>query len=139
MKHAVLLPALLLSVAAFAATPPKTRLLDFSNEHLIGDEAAKAVMAERIPAKVWKIYPASKWVFLSQVSGGITPAGACVITARVMLLPLTPTMKAVLLRPEKIITTFDSQTGLTLEACQALGKSKLVEATDAMVAALIKV
>jgi hypothetical protein len=138
MKLAVLLPALLLSVTALAA-PPKTRLLDFSTETLISDEAAKAILTEHIPAKVWKIYPANKWVFLSQVEGGITPAGVCVITARVMLLPLTPTMKAVLLRPEKIATSFDAQAGASREACQALAKTKLVEATNAVVSALVKV
>ena len=138
MKFAVLLPALMLSVAAIAA-PPKTRLLDFSTESLLSAETARAVFTEHIPAKVWKLYPANKWVFVSQVEGGVTAAGVCVITARVMLLPLTPTMKAVMLRPEKIATAFASQAGATLAACQALAKTKLVEATSAVVSALVKV
>lgn len=137
-KNAVLLAALMWSVAAFAAAPPKTRLLDFSNDALISVEAAKAVLAEHIPAKVWKLYPATKWAFVSQVGGGVTPAGMCVVTARVMLLPLTPTMKAVLLRPEKTTTAFDAQAGTSLDACKVLAKAKLTEATAAMVATLVK-
>ena len=138
MKHAIVLPALLLSVAALAA-PPKTKLMDFSTDLLISDAAAKAAMAERIPAKVWKIYPASKWAFVSQVEGGLTATGTCVITARVMLLPLTPTMKAVMLRPEKTATAFDAQPGASLDVCKALAKTKLQEATNAVVSTLVKV
>lgn len=137
-KHATLLSALLLSVAAFAA-PPKTKLLDFSPDSLITEDVAKAVMNEHIPAKVWKLYPASKWAFVSQVEGGLTPSAVCVVTARVMLLPLTPTMKAVMLRPEKSATAYDAQIGSSAAACKALAKDKLKDATNAVVSALVKV
>ena len=137
MKHAYLLPALLLSMAAIAA-PPKTKLLDYSTHTLIDEDAAKAVMNAHIPAKVWKLYPANKWAFVSQVSGGLTPTAVCVVTARVMLLPLTPTMKVVMLRPEKTATAYDAQIGSSADACKALAKDKLKDATEAVVSSLVK-
>ena len=138
MKNALLLPALLLSAAAWAAGP-KTNLVDHSNPALIDEAGAKAVMGEAIPAKVWKIYPASKYAFVSQVEGGVTPAGMCVVTARVMLLPLTPTMKAVLFRPQKTATAFDAKTVTDREQCRVLAHDKLKEAAEAMVSFLVKV
>ena len=139
MKHAVLLPALVLSAATWAAEPAKvkTTLVDHSNALLIGADAAKAVMAENIPAKVWKIYPASKYAFISQVEGGMK-GSTCVVAARVMLVPLTPTAKAVLFRPEKTATAFDALVNSSTEACQTLAREKLKEATGAVVSALVK-
>lgn len=137
MKSAVFVPFLLAATSAFAAGP-KTNLVDHSAGLLIEAEAAKEVMGENIPAKVWRVYPASKWAFVSQVEGGLTAGGACVVTARVMLLPLTPTMKAVLMRPEKIATAFDSVPGAGTDQCKALARDKLKEATTAVVSALVK-
>ncbi len=138
MKKAVLMiPALLLAASAWAAAP-KTNLIDHSNDLVIDAASAKAVMGEAIPAKVWKLYPANKWTFSSQVEGGMKGT-TCVITARVMLLPLTPTMKAVLLRPEKTATAFDAAANSSTEACKTLAKDKLKEATEAVVSALVKV
>ena len=136
MKAAFLVSALLLSATAWAAGP-KTNLIDHSNALLIGADAAKAVMAENIPAKVWKIYPASKYAFISQVEGGMK-GSTCVVAARVMLVPLTPTAKAVLFRPEKTATAFDALVNSSTEACQALAREKLKEATGAVVSALVK-
>ncbi len=130
--------ALLLANQVFAAPPAKAVLLDFSTGSLIDAASAKAVLAEGIPAKVWKVYPASKWGFVSQVEGGITGAGVCVVTSRVMMISLTPTMKAPLFRPEKIATAFDSAAGASAEQCKALAKGKLVEATEAVVSSLVK-
>lgn len=140
MKFAVpaagaLLAAALAATAAHAA-PPKAQLLDFSAQALIDEASAKSVLDENIPAKLWKVYPASKWAFVSQVEGGVTPGGTCVVTARVMLVPLTPTMKAVLFRPEKIATAFDAQPGA--DGCKALAKAKLGEAAKAVVSSLVK-
>ena len=135
MKHAVLIPALILSllapVSAWAAEP-KTNLMDHSNGTLIETGAAKAVMAENIPAKVWK------YTFLSQVEGGLTPNKTCVVSARVMLLPLTATVGAVLMRPQKTATAFDAQPDSSTEQCRALAREKLKEATGAVVSALVK-
>lgn len=139
MKHAMLVPLLMLSVAAWAAdVKVKTNLVDHSNALLIDGEAAKAVMAENLPAKVWKIYPASKYAFISQVEGGMK-GSTCVVAARVMLVPLTPTAKAVLFRPQKMATAFDAVVNSSTEACKALAKEKLKEATEAVASALVKV
>ncbi len=137
MKHAFLLSALMCSMAAWAAGP-KTKLIDHSNPGLIDAAAAMKVMEENIPAKVWKVYPASKWAFASQVVGGVTPAGTCVISARVMLLPLTPTVKAPLFRPEKTATAFDALPGTGVDKCKELAHEKLKEATLAVVSDLVK-
>jgi hypothetical protein len=137
MKHMILLPALLLSAAALAAGP-KTNFLDFSNPALIEADAAKALMGENVPVKVWKVYPASKYTIVSQVMGGVSPAGMCVVTARVMLLPLTPTVKAVLLRPQKTATAFDAKTVTDRAECGVLAHDKLKEATLAIVSDLVK-
>lgn len=137
MKSVLLIPALLLTAAAWAAGP-KTNLVDHSNDLLIDEASAKAVMNEGIPAKVWKLYPASKYTFVSQVEGGIK-GSTCVVTARVMLLPLTPTTKAVLLRPQKTATAFDAQPNSSREACKTLAHDKLKEATEAIVSSLVKV
>lgn len=130
--------ALLSATAAFAAPPAKAVLLDFSTEALIDGGSAKATLAEGIPAKVWKVYPASKWGFVSQVEGGITSGGVCVVTARVMMVPLTSTLKAVLFRPEKTATSFDAQAGASADQCKQLAKAKLGEATQGVVSSLVK-
>jgi len=129
--------ALLLATQAFAELPQKAQLLDFSNSMLIDAASAKAVVAEGLPAKLWKVYPASKWAFVSQVEGGVTSGGVCVVTARVMMVPLTTTVKAVLFRPETIATAFDSSTG-SGDACKQLAKTKLTEATQSVVSSLVK-
>ncbi len=130
--------ALLIAQQAFAAPPAKAVLLDFSSAALIDTASAKAMLADGIPAKVWKVYPASKWGFVSQVEGGVTGTGTCVVTARIMMVPLTGTLKAVLFRPEKIATSFDALAGATPEKCQALAKAKLGEALESVISSLVK-
>jgi hypothetical protein len=119
------------------AAEPKTNLTDHSTDLLIDADTAKQVMGENIPAKVWKLYPASKYTFVSQVEGGMNGT-TCVVSARVMLLPLTPTMKAILFRPQKTATAFDSIANSNTDACKALARTKLKEATTAVVSALVK-
>lgn len=140
--------ALVLGVAAtaYAQDPAKApdapqvrvNFVDHSATSLIDKDTAMAVMKENIPARVWRLYPANRYAFVSQVEGGVTGAGTCVVTARVMMLPLTPTMKAVLFRPQKTATAFDSVAGAGREQCQALAREKLKEATAAVVSALVK-
>jgi hypothetical protein len=137
MKPAVLMMSALLLSAAASAAEPKTHFVDHSSGLLIEAAAAKAVMGENIPAKVWKVYPASKWAFVSQVEGGMKGT-TCVVSARVMLLPLTPTVKAVLFRPQKTATAFDAAVNSSTDACKAMAKDKLKEATEAVVSALVK-
>lgn len=136
-----LIAPLLLAAAtglAAAAPPRKAVLLDHSSSSVMDAESAKALLAEGIPAKVWKLYPPTKWAFSSQVEGGITSAGLCVVTARVMLLPLTPTLKAPLFRPQKTATAFDAQPGATAEQCRELAKGKLKQAIESVASSLAK-
>ena len=136
MKAAFLVSALLLSASVWAAGP-KTNLIDHSNNTLIEADAAKAVMGENIPAKVWKIYPASKYAFISQVEGGMKGT-TCVVAARVMLVPLTAAAKAVLFRPQQMATAYDALPNSGTDACKVLAKDKLKEATIGVVSALVK-
>jgi hypothetical protein len=131
--------AFVLTAPAWAAEP-KTRLIDHSNVGLIDEATAKAVMAENIPAKVWKIHPASRYAFLSQVEGGLNASRTCVVAARVMLLPLTSAVNAVLFRPlpKGTATAYDAVANSTAEQCKALAKDKLKEATQAVVSNIVK-
>ncbi len=138
MKPALLLCSLLMvSLSAWAADP-KLNLVDHSQGSLIDAATAKKVMGDTVPAKLWKIYPANKWAMVSQVQGGLTASNTCVVTARVMLLPLTPTVKAVMFRPEKTATAFDAAAGSNTEACKTVARDKLKEATTAIVSSLVK-
>lgn len=143
MNHATALSAItfaLLAAAAGAAlaAPPKTLFVDHSKDALIDEASAKAVMAEGISARVLKTYPATKWGFVSQVEGGMTANGTCVVTARVMMMQLTPTMKVMLFRPEKTATAFDALANANAEQCKALAKTKLREAVQSVASSLAK-
>lgn len=143
---AAVLAASVLAAPALAQDPAKApprpqvkvNFVDHSTAALIDKDTAMAVMAENIPARLWRVYPANKYAFVSQVEGGVTGNGTCVVTARVMMLPLTPTMKAVLFRPQKTATAFDSVASAGREQCQAVAREKLKEATAAVVSALVK-
>lgn len=139
MKLQFLLAAPLLALAvSVVAAPPKTRFMDHSNKNLIDEAAAIEVMNENIPDKVWKIHPASRYVFTSQVEGGVTPAGTCVVAARVILMPLTAAAKAVLFRPQETATAYDALPNANMEQCRELARAKLKEATVAVVSAIVK-
>lgn len=139
MKQALLLTALMLSTAAIAADPKtvKMTLVDHSNALLISGPEAKAVMAENLPASVFKIHPANRFAFVSQVEGGMKGT-TCVVSARVMLVPLTPTAKAVLFRPQKMATAFDALQNSSTDACKTLARDKLKEATSAVASGIVK-
>jgi hypothetical protein len=136
MRSALAITAVLFAASAWAAEP-KTNFVDHSNDILITEAAAKAVMKEHVPSKVWKLYPASKFSFVSQVEGGLK-GSTCVVTARVMLLPLTSTLKIAMFRPEKTATSFDAVPNSSPEACKETAKAKLIEATAGVVSALVK-
>ena len=143
MKNISLVVAVAWIVAASAAmaadtTPQKKRvLLDLSSEALIDSAAAKVVVGDAIPASVWKLYPPSKWGFFSQVEGGFTSDKICVVTARVMLAPLTVT-NGVIMRPAKRAMAFDARPNATHDECRLIARTKLREATDAVVSSLVK-
>lgn len=126
------------AIGAAHAAPPKTMFVDHSNDALIDESSAKAILAEGINARVLKVYPANKWGFVSQVEGGLLGNGTCVVTARVMMMQLTPTVKAMLFRPEKTATTYDAQASSTADQCKMLARTKLKEAVQAVVSSLVK-
>ncbi|MFO1217318.1 MAG: hypothetical protein U1E89_02930 [Burkholderiaceae bacterium] len=137
MKTTIVFATLVVASAAQAEAPKNALLVDHSVERLIDAKAARAVFAEGIPARVWKLYPASKWGWASQVEGGITGSGTCVVTARAMIAPLTATRK-LLFTPEKMATTFDAVPGATAEQCRQVARDKLKEAVEAVVSSLVK-
>jgi hypothetical protein len=137
---AAALSLLLLPVAVCAQTEVKTNFLDHSNNALIDEATAKAVLGENVPAKVWKIHSPRNYTFVSQVEGGLNPARTCVVTARVMVLPLTAAMKAPMFRPlpKLTATAYDAAMNSSTEQCKALAKDKLKEATQAVVSSIVK-
>ena len=139
MKHALALSAAFIALAGSAhAETFKTMFVDHSSPALIDAASAKAILAEGFSAKVLKAYPANKWGFVSQVEGGLNSAGTCVVTARVMMMQLTTTLKVMLFRPEKTATTFDAQANSNAEQCKQLAKSKLQEAVQSVASSLVK-
>jgi hypothetical protein len=142
MKHLVALSVLLLSTAVCAQgqAPVKTNFIDHSNNVLIDEATAKAVLGENIPARVWKIHSPNSYTFVSQVEGGLNAARTCVVTARVMVLPLTAAMKAPMFRPlpKLTATAYDAAANSSTDQCKALAKDKLKEATLAVVSNIVK-
>lgn len=133
----VCLTAVMATVAHAQVAPKNALLVDHSIERLIDSKTAKSMLAAGIPARVWKIYPANKWGWASQVEGGITASGTCVITARALIAPLSASKK-LLFRPQKMATTFDAIPNATAEQCQQLAKDKLKEAIEGVVSSLVK-
>jgi hypothetical protein len=133
--------ALLLSTPLLAADPAKLagnkRLMDHSSPALISADEAVKVMDENIPEKAWKIIKGSQYVWLSQVEGGMRGT-TCVVAARVMVLPLTATLNAPLFRPKQTATAFDALPNSTADACKAMARDKLKEATVAVVSTVVK-
>ncbi len=137
MTKMLAIVALLAAGTACAQAPKNALIIDHSAERLIDAKSARAVLVETIPARVWKIYPATKWGWASQVGGGITGNGTCVVTARALIAPLSASKK-LLFRPEKMATTFDAIPNATAEQCKQLAKDKLKEAVEGVVSSLVK-
>lgn len=135
------LSALFVCTAAQAADPKKLpgnkRLMDASNQLLISKEEAVKLMDANIPKKVWMLTKGSQYVWVSQVEGGMKGT-TCIVSARVMVLPLTGTLNAPLFRPRQTATAFDSAANSSTDACKVLAREKLQEATTAVVASLVK-
>jgi hypothetical protein len=135
------LGALLLSTSVLAADPAKLpgnkRLMDHSSAALISSEEAVKVMDENIPEKAWKIVKGSQYVWLSQVEGGMRGT-TCVVAARVIVLPLTATLNVPVFRPRQTATAFDALPNSTAEACRAMAREKLKEATLAVASSIVK-
>lgn len=126
--------ALLLSANVLAA-PPKFAIKDLSSETLMDVNTAKAIWTESLPERIAKPYPVKKWGYISEVNGGFDTSKNCVIVARAMMVPMNG--KSFVYAPNKTAVTFGSQAGISTEQCKAMAKTKLHEAVQAVVAALI--
>lgn len=132
--------ALLLAGSAAAAAPAPYVVVDHSSAALMSPaEAAaiwKAQIDDRQRARVRKLYPVSKWGFVSQVEGGFTADKTCVVTARAMMVPRSLGGRLVF-APKESTTTFAAQPGATAAQCRAIASEKLAEAVHALLTTLI--
>ena len=135
-RHSALLGLLLLAgVVAAQAAPARHVTLDHSSATLIDKPTALGLWQQHLTARVVKLYPVSKWGFVSQVEGGFDDNKVCVVTARAMMMPRSG--KTLLFVPTKSATTFVSQPGATIEQCRSLAKTKLDEAIIAVRSSLL--
>lgn len=141
MRSSHLIGAALLVVASTSfAAPAQYMLVDHSSPTLIDPVAAiaiwKAPVDDDMRTRLHKLYPVSKWGFISQVQGGITPDKACVVTARALMVPRIFGDRLVF-KPRQSATAFASQAGATPDQCRALAATKLTEAILAVRSSLI--
>jgi hypothetical protein len=131
--------SIVMASAAFAAPSPYV-IVDHSSPALIDKTEAMTVWRAQVDdeqrLRIRKLYPVSKWGFISQVEGGFTAEMACVVTARAMMVPRIAGDRLVF-KPHKSATTFASQPGATREQCRALAAAKLAEAVQAVLSSLI--
>jgi len=132
-------PLLMLATAAHAADPVYITL-DHSSETVIDSASAQAAWKELLAGKTVKLnklYPTKRWGFVSQVEGGFNQGKTCVVTARVMMMPVTM-RKSLLFKPSKTATAFDAMPNATREQCQDLAKAKLKEAAGGVLSGLMQ-
>ena len=142
MFHRLACTALLAAATAVAlpavAAEKKFVLKDQSNPSLVDSKAALAILDEAIPNdRMHKVYNNLRWGFASQVEGGITQGGVCVVTARVMLLPAT-VGKSLVFNPKTKVTVFDAVPVTSRDKCSEVATAKLKEAAAALVSSLLK-
>ena len=141
MRIRHLLGSLLLafSTAALAA-PAEYLFVDDSSSILIDTATAvkvwKAQVDDSHRARLQKLYPVGKWGFVSQVQGGFTTDGVCVVTARAVLVPRVLGSRLVF-KPQRSATAFASKAGATQDECRTIAAQKLKDAVVAVRSALI--
>ena len=137
----VLAAALLVSVATAHAAPAKYIIIDHSTDAVMAKDNALAIWKGQVDAKTMarliKLYPVSKWGFISQVEGGFTSDKVCVITARAMMVPRI-TASRLVFKPSQTSTAFGAQAGATADQCKELAAAKLKEAVASVSSSLIK-
>jgi hypothetical protein len=142
MRTSHLLGSLLLAVssATVAAPPPQYLFVDDSSPILIDTASALAVwqgqVDDNMRMRLRKVYPVSKWGFVSQVQGGFTTDGVCVVTARAVLVPRVLGSRLVF-KPQRSATAFASKPSATQAECRSLASAKLKDAVVAVRTALI--
>jgi hypothetical protein len=138
-RFAPLAPLAFAASAALAAPTPYV-FADHSSEQLMNGAQAERILRAQVDdsqrARVRKLFPVSKWGFVTQVEGGFTPDKICVVTARVMMVPRSLGGRLVF-APKESATTFAAQPGATVEQCRALASDKLTEAVRALLTSLI--
>jgi len=136
----MLAAALLVSASASFAASDQYLVLDHSSEALIDNAGAMAIWQAQANdnqrERLQKLYPVSKWGFVSQVVGGFTAEKACVVTARALMVPRLVGSR-LLFKPRKTATAFATQAGATNEQCRELAAAKLKEAIVAVRSSLI--
>ena len=139
-SHLLLAAALLVSASASFAASDQYLVLDHSSEALIDNAGAMAIWQAQANdnqrERLQKLYPVSKWGFVSQVVGGFTAERACVVTARALMVPRLVGSR-LLFKPRKTATAFATQAGATNEQCRELAAAKLKEAIVAVRSSLI--
>ena len=142
MRTRILLGSLLLAVssATVAAPPPQYLFVDDSSPILIDSASALAIwqgqVDDNMRMRLKKVYPVSKWGFISQVQGGFTTDGVCVITARAVLVPRVLASRLVF-KPQRSATAFATKPNATREECRSLAAAKLKDAVVAVRTVLI--
>ena len=130
---------LVVSSAAFAA-PAEYIFVDDSSHDLIDTAAAvtiwKAQVDGNMRLRLQKLYPVSKWGFVSQVQGGFTREGACVVTARAVMVPRVLGSRLVF-KPQRSATAFGTIAGATRDQCRELAATRLKDASLGVRSALI--
>lgn len=135
MKFGVATIALtLLTLSSVQAAPPKPISIDRSSSFLVNASASEELWKDSMTARVRKLYPVSKYRFVSDVGGGFTDNKTCVVSARAMLLPVRG--PALIYSPVKSATVFDAAPNLDRGQCVELAHAKLKEAIQSMVGAL---
>ena len=130
--------ALLTLGAAAHAADPVYITIDHSTDGVMDKATAQAIWKEALTGKTVKLnklYPVTKWGFISEVEGGFTPAKTCVVTARVMMVPAT-VRKNLMFKPDKTSTAYDALPNATREQCQDAAKAKLKEAMQSVLSSL---
>src|SRR5678816_3712961 len=141
MRTRYLLGSLLLALssATFAA-PAEYLFVDDSSTILIDTASAvkvwKAQVDDSHRMRLQKLYPVSKWGFVSQVQGGFTTDGHCVVTARAVMVPRVLGSRLVV-KPVHSAMAFATKPSATREECRSLAALKLKEAIVSVRSALI--
>jgi hypothetical protein len=129
-------------LAAFAAVAthasaatPAYQTLDQSSNALMDSATAKATWTAAVSPKFAKLYPAKRWGFVSEVSGGFTTSKTCVVTARAAMVPVSG--GELVYKPKQAAVAFDALPNATEDQCKALAKAKLKEAVDGVMVGLV--
>jgi hypothetical protein len=142
MRTRYLLGSLLLALSssALAAPPPEYLFVDDSSTILIDTASAvkvwKAQVDDSHRMRLQKLYPVSKWGFVSQVQGGFTTDGHCVVTARAVLVPRVLGNRLVF-KPQRSATAFATKPSATQQECRDIAAAKLREAIVAIRSAIL--